>query len=128
MQQISKKLGRVSGLVFASVGLISALSVAQGIDGIATLQQDPHPYHPSIIGLVGSGLTLVSVASQATMIHRYKKQLVARQEELADEVAHVLAHLKSDGLNDHVQSELSGLIGPLGAEEFLGLWQAAHPH
>jgi len=127
VQQINKKLGHVSGWVFASVGMISALSVAQGIDGLATLQQDPHPYHPPILGLVGSGLTLVSVVSQAGMIHRYKKQLLARQEEVADQVAHALEHLKNDGLTDHVQAELSNLIGSQGASEFLSLWQAAHP-
>jgi len=128
VQRINKKLGRMSGIVFASVGMISALGVAQGIDGLATLQQDPHPLHPPIMGLVGSSLTLVSVASQAAMIHHYKKQLVVRQEQLADQVSHVLEHLKNDGLNDSVHSELSGLIGAQGAEEFLGLWQAAHPH
>lgn len=127
VQRINKKLGRVSSLVFASVGMISALSVAQGIDGLVTLQQDPHPYHPPILGLVGSGLTLVSVVSQASMIHRYKKQLLARQEEIADQVAHALEHLKNDGMTDHVQTELSTLIGAQGASEFLSLWQAAHP-
>jgi hypothetical protein len=114
-------------MVFASVGMISALGVAQGIDSLYTLQQDPHPYHPPILGLVGSGLTLASVAGQAVMIHRCKKQLAHRQDEIAGQVAHVLALLKNEGLNDSVHTELSGLIGSQGAEEFLDLWRAAHP-
>ncbi len=114
--------------MFTSVGLISALSVAQGIDSLVTLQQDPHPYHPPILGLVGSSLSLISVATQASLNHRYKKQLLAREDELAHQVSHVLEHLRSDGLTDHLQAELSGLIGTQGAQEFLELWQAAHPH
>jgi hypothetical protein len=128
IQLIAKKLGRLTGFVFTSVGLISALGVAQSIDGLVTLEQDPHPYHPPILGLVGSGLSLVSVATQATLSHRYKKQLAVRQDELAHQVSHLLERLKSDGPTDAVQTELSGLIGAQGAEEFLGLWQAAHPH
>ena len=127
VQRIAKKLGRLSGAIFTSVGMISALGVAQGIDSLVTLQQDPHPYHPPILGLVGSGLTLMSVAGQAAMTHHYKKQLVVRQGELAHQVSHVLERLNTEGSTEAVKVDLQGLIGEQASGEFLGLWRAVHP-
>jgi hypothetical protein len=127
VQKIGKKLGRMSGLLFSSVGVISALSLAQGIDGIVTLQDEPHPYHPSILGIVGSSLSVLSVGTQAAMGHHYKKQLLSREDELAHEVEHLLADLKSEGINEHVTGELIHLIGEEASSEFLALWQAVHP-
>jgi hypothetical protein len=127
VQRIAKKLGRMSGVIFTSVGMISALGVAQGIDSLVTLQQDPHPYHPPILGLVGSGLTLMSVAGQAAMTHHYKKQLVVRQGELAHQVSYVLERLNTEGSTEAVKVDLQGLIGEQASGEFLGLWRAVHP-
>jgi hypothetical protein len=126
IQQVSKKLGKISGYVFANVGLTSVLSLAQSIDGIVTLQEDPHPYHPPVLGLIASGLSVLGVTTQAAMTHHYKKQLLARQDALADEVSHILGHLKSDGVSDHVTAELTSLIGDEATQEFIQLWTSAH--
>jgi hypothetical protein len=126
LQAVVKKLHRLGIFTFSSIAAISALTVAQSIDGIVTLQDDPHPKSPPIMGLIGSGMTLATIGTQAIVGHRYKKQLMKRQHEIQDEILHIMAHLKSDGVSDGIKSDLSHLIGSEATDEFIEIWASVH--
>jgi|SRR6478609_4481160 len=126
MQAITKKMHRLGVATVSSIAAISGLTVAQSIDGLVTLQDDPHPLHPPILGLIGSSLTLATIGTQAMVGHRYKKQLVARQHILQDEVLHILSHLKTEGASDSSRTDLSRLIGAEAMEEFMQIWASVH--
>jgi hypothetical protein len=126
LQAIGKKMHRLGIFTLSSIATISGLTIAQGIDGLVTLQQDPHPLHPTILGLVGSSLTLATITTQAVVGHRYKKQLTARQHEIQDQVLHVMDHLKTEGDSDHVRTNLAELIGKEAMEEFMQIWASVH--
>jgi len=126
IQAITKKMHRLGIFTLGSIAAISGLTIAQGIDGLVTLQQDPHPLHPPILGLVGSSLTLGTIGTQAIVGHRYKKQLLARQRDIQEQVLHVIEHLKTEGDSDHVRTNLSQLIGKEAMEEFMQIWASVH--
>jgi len=126
LQAVVKKLHRLGIFTFSSIAAISGLTLAQSIDGLVTLQDDPHPKSPPIMGLVGSSMTLLTIGTQAIVGHRYKKQVLKRQYEIQNQVLHVLDHLKIDGVSEAIRTDLTHLIGLQATEEFLQIWASVH--
>src|SRR5262249_36980180 len=140
MQRLLKRAGRSNTLFLLSVASISGLSMAQNITGLATLnapdshshgEEGEHGDHhdsiaPSVMGLVGSGLTLGSIGAHAYLGHRYHKQIEQRRKLINARVLHVLDTLDAGPMTDDLQTELISLIGERASREFMQIWNAAH--
>ena len=143
IQRLVKRAGRSNTLFLFSVASISGLSMAQNITGLATLNApDSHSHGeegehggdashhdsiaPSIMGLVGSGLTLGSIGAHAYFGHRYQKRIEQRRQAINARVLHVLDALEAGPMTDSLQTELIGLIGARASREFMQIWSAAH--
>lgn len=145
MQRLVKRAGRSNTLFLLSVASISGLSLAQNITGLATLNASNSQAHgeegeehehgggghhdsiaPSVMGLVGSGLTLGSIGAHAYFGHRYQKRIEQRRQMINARVLHVLDALEAGPMTDSLQTELIGLIGERASREFMQIWSAAH--
>ncbi|WP_373531058.1 hypothetical protein [Vampirovibrio sp.] len=146
LKGLVKKMGVSNNLFLASIAGVSGLGLAQSITGLATLNQHKAggAHHeegehvggggghreslaPSVMGLVGSGATLVSIGAHVFFEHRYKKQIKARQLVINHQVLHILEDLENGTNQELVQPQLASLVGPRATGEFLQLWRAAHP-
>ncbi len=145
MQRLVKRAGRSNTLFLLSVASISGLSLAQNITGLATLNASNSQAHgeggeehehgggghhdsiaPSVMGLVGSGLTLGSIGAHAYFGHRYQKRIEQRRQVINARVLHVLDALEAGSMTDSLQTELIGLIGERASREFMQIWSATH--
>lgn len=145
LKRVVKKMGLSNNLFLASIAGVSGLGLAQSITGLATLNQhDTGGGHheneegghggghkeslaPSVMGLVGSGATLLSIGAHVFFEHRYKKQIKARQQVINHQVLHILEDLEGGINHELVQPKLVTLVGERASGEFLQLWRAAHP-
>ena len=126
LQKWMKTMGRVDNFTLLSVAAISSLGVAQSIDTLATLQQDPHPVHPVVLGLVGTGTSIGSLAVRLAVNHHYSKLIAKRQSMIQDQIRGILAQLKEGIPFAHIQDALSSLVGTEATQEFSEIWQATH--
>jgi len=144
LKGLVKKMGLSNNLFLASIAGVSGLGLAQSITGLATLNQYEvgEVHHedgghgggghreslaPSVMGLVGSGATLLSIGAHVFLEHRYKKQIKTRQRVINHEVLHILEDLESGINQELVQPRLVALVGARASGEFFQLWRAAHP-
>lgn len=140
LKHLVKKMGVSNNLFLASIAGVSGLGLAQSITGLATLNRSESGSHEehggaghreskgaSIMGVVGSGVTLFSIGTHVYLEHRYKKQIKARQQIINRQVLHVLEDLESGVNHELVQPKLASLVGERATGEFLQLWRAAHP-
>ncbi|WP_303673727.1 hypothetical protein [Vampirovibrio chlorellavorus] len=140
LKHLVKKMGVSNNLFLASIAGVSGLGLAQSVTGLATLYRaegGSHDEHggsghreskgASIMGVVGSGVTLLSIGTHVYLEHRYKKQIKARQQIINHQVLHVLEDLESGVNTELVQPQLVSLVGGRATGEFLQLWRAAHP-
>ncbi len=140
LKHLVKKMGVSNNLFLASIAGVSGLGLAQSVTGLATLNRaeslgdEAHgggghreSKGASIMGVVGSGVTLLSIGTHVYLEHRYKKQIKARQQIINHQVLHVLEALESGGNTELVQPQLVSLVGGRATGEFLQLWRAAHP-
>lgn len=143
LKAIARKMGRSNNAFLLSIAGISGLSLAQNITGLAAVnnghestghhedeESEGHGHHDSpassIMGVVGSGLTLGSIGVHAYLEHRYKKQFIRRQQDINTQILHVLGELEEGMSNDQVNTELVSLVGQRASREFMQLWQAVH--
>lgn len=115
------------------------MGLAQSVTGLATLNRAEsvgdaehggghrESKGATIMGVVGSGVTLLSIGTHVYLEHRYKKQIKARQQIINHQVLHVLEDLESGVNQELVQPKLVSLVGERATGEFLQLWRAAHP-
>ncbi len=139
LKHLVKKMGVSNNLFLASIAGVSGLGLAQSVTGLATLNRaesggdEEHggghreSKGASIMGVVGSGVTLLSIGTHVYLEHRYKKQIKARQQIINHQVLHVLEELESGVNQELVQPKLVSLVGERATGEFLQLWRAAHP-
>ena len=136
IQKIMKKnhrlaqAGSISAIALSGMGMSSSiLSLATLNSGGGSHSEDEHDHGPverdnptsSVIGVVGSGLSLVVLGSQMFFRHRYKKQLLARQQLIKADVEYGIEHITED----LGKTKLKQLIGPRATKELIDLFQ--HP-
>lgn len=129
LKRLAHKLGFVNGFTLATIGIISGVTIGQGISSLATLNPpEGHidSYVPGAIGLVASGATVLTLGTRVALNRSFRKKIQQRQSAIRDEVDSVLRHLRySDNCVD-ARKDLETLIGELGASEFLDLWHTTH--
>lgn len=128
LARLSRKLGRLNTGVTISAFALSGLGLAASTISLATINgsgvhtehEGEHAAEPrdnpsaSVIGVVSSGLSIATLATQAVMRRRYGKQLTARQSQLKQQVLHAVSHLE-----DPVHfAQLEALTGPRAAKEY----------
>jgi len=126
LRSMIKKLNGVDIFTLTSVTLLSGLSLAQGIETLRTLQDDPHPIHPPVMGIIASGTSLVTLLTRGVLTHHYSQKIHARQLAIKAQVDEVLSQLKSGVAFSTIQPTLATLIGEEATAEFEGLWESAH--
>jgi hypothetical protein len=126
LQSWIKILGRVDLFTLTSMAAISGLGMAQGIDTLATLQDEPHPKHPVVLGLVGTGTSLGSLAIRAGLNHHYGKFIAKRQLALKGQIQSILGQLKDGTPFTNIQPAWVSLVGDKATQEFSKIWQATH--
>lgn len=144
IKTVVKKMNRSNNAFLLSIAGVSGLGLAQNITVLSTLNahQSAGRHHEegeghttgghrestasSIMGLVGSGITLGSIGVHVYMERRYKRQLERRQHEINEQISHILEQLEQGPATDQLQTSLATLVGERGAREFLQLWGATH--
>lgn len=144
IKTVVKKMNRSNNAFLLSIAGVSGLGLAQNITVLSTLNahQSAGRHHEegeghttgghrestasSIMGLVGSGITLGSIGVHVYMERRYKRQLERRQHEINEQISHILDQLEQGPATDQLQTSLATLVGERGAREFLQLWGATH--
>lgn len=128
LQNWMKALHRVDAFTMGSVTAISALGLTQSIYGYRTLQVEPHPKPPGVLGLINASGSLGSLLVRLGMNHHYGKRIAKRQAEISTQVQNVLAQLKDGAPFANVQPALTTLVGEEATEEFSEIWHVTHPH
>lgn len=150
LQKLVKRMGVSNNLFLASIAGVSGLGLAQSITGLATLNnhqasgsQHSHGGHghdhssgatshqeslaPSIMGVIGSGATLMTIGAHVYFEHRYKKKIKTRQQAINHEILQILNALEGGTNFELVQPKLTSLVGERASREFLQLWRVTHP-
>lgn len=139
IKTVIKKMNRSNNAFLLSIAGVSGLGLAQNITVLSTLNSNTGGGHheeggghresigSSIMGLVGSGITLGSIGVHVYMEHRYKKQIEQRQGIINGQISEILEQLEQGPATDQIQTALAELVGERAAREFLQLWMASHP-
>jgi hypothetical protein len=147
VQRISKKIGRTQTMTLLSVAAVSGLGLAQSIVSYydtppssinVTPAHSPtghdhvHMPHPdkttSIMGMVGSGVTLATLGVNAIVSKRLQKRLIARQDAITDGIQGILGELRGGASAEMIHPKLSAWVGEAASREFLDLWQVVYHH
>lgn len=149
LKKLVKRMGVSNNLFLASIAGVSGLGLAQSITGLATLNnheaagsQHSHGGHehdssgaashqeslaPSVMGVIGSGVTLATIGAHVYFEHRYKKKIKTRQQLINHEILQILNELEGGTNFELVQPKLNSLVGERASREFLQLWRVTHP-
>jgi hypothetical protein len=146
IRSIMRRLNGVNALTMLSVAGVSGLGLAQSIVSyreIKPLTVDVTPPHhpggsdhvhfpqadrtPSILGIVGSGVTIGTLGIRTVANKYYARRLQKRQRVIQQAMEDILASLESKPVDAQVEQQLITYVGPRAAREFLQLWKTVHP-
>lgn len=81
---------------------------------------------PGILGMVGSGSTLLSLVGRMAIGRHYKRLIIKREILVKQHVEEILAHLESHSKCMDVEQQLTDLIGERATREFMQIWNMTH--
>jgi hypothetical protein len=146
LQKLVRRAGHVNSLTMLSVASVSGLGLAQSIYSYNRIQPQSvdvtgahHPgghdhVHlpleskvPATLGIIGGGVTIAALGARAVMNRHYSRRMTSRQVAIRKSVDTILDRLTSGEDHRNIEPELTQLVGPRAAGEFLALWRAVHP-
>jgi hypothetical protein len=131
LQNLARKAGLADDTANLAIFSITGGVLAQGILSETTLNPPKPPlsdsYLPGSIGLGTTGLLTLGIGAQSMLHWKIRREVKARQQQLAKEVESILDHMEySETECPEAQKQLATLIGDRAARECEKLWRSSH--